>query len=510
MRHLATRGAPRDIDQAVDKKLLAVMGGGLLVGGGVFGWYVLYGDKMVARDAARKPIEQWEEAWHHTRKCLLGDQPAEADVGDTLAIRAMEGKLQSCSLAGVGPPEMQGTGIDEIEDAWEQIRTAWNELSSAQPDPGREAGPVRALDAAEAKLREGAGMDPLPPGGTRALPTLVLSAVVVDGASRLEPRGHVLVGDTRRGWMSARSASDVSFRAPLSDRDAVMGWPDPSWAAMAIMPDEPTDPAAAKQTVTITAGVLSATGELTGEVVAAKGQFLGVAAAIGGGATRTIFARVGDPQLVAGLAALRTTDGGAHWSKPEPLEGSWIDAPWRLESDPPVMIDPSEDGGAFLFFDEHGGASRVPTPSGLAGARACMAGGAVWYVTLDGEVLARASATEPPVTPIVLPDGGVPVACTADAVALRTNEKVYRCTRASCDPGMTVPGSSEGYADVFDGGGVVFAMQRERLIGVWRNGVAPAFVRAPAGAELIGVVVWGKTPTFALATDKGLRFAPMP
>jgi len=73
-----------------------------------------------------------------------------------------------------------------------------------------------------------------------------------------------------------------------------------------------------------------------------------------------------------------------------------------------------------------------------------------------------------------------------------------------------VPGSSEGFADVFDGGGVAFAMQRDRIVGVWRNGVDPLFLRAPEGATLVGVVVWGKAPTLAFTTEAGLRFAPVP
>jgi hypothetical protein len=125
-------------------------------------------------------------------------------------------------------------------------------------------------------------------------------------------------------------------------------------------------------------------------------------------------------------------------------------------------------------------------------------------------MLGRLALGEPAVPPIEIPEGAQPIACTAETVALRTNDKIYRCTRTSCDQGMSVPGDSEGFADVFDGGGVVFAAQHDRLIGAWRNGVDPVYVRAPAGATLVGVAVWGKTPTFAFQTDAGLRFAPLP
>jgi hypothetical protein len=495
----------------VDKKLIAFMGGGLLLGGGVFAWYVLYGDRMVGRDTARKPIETWEAAWHHTRTCLLGEHPVYADVGDELAVRAMEGKLGACALAGVGPPDdRQGTGIDEVEQAWEQVRTGWHDLSIAQPYPDRDAGPVRMLDAADARLREGAGMDPPPPGPTGKIRDLALGPVATKvSTDRLTARAHALTGGADLGWVTARSAKDVVLLPPS---EAVRGWPDPSWGAMLLVPDAADDgPAAAAQVATITAGTIAATGELTGEGVVAKGKFSSVVAAIGGGASRAVVVNAGDGEIANGLQVLRTTDGGAHWSKPDPIVGVWITPSWASPGDPPVLIRPAlDEAGAFLFFDEHGATSSAPAGVGIENARTCSVGRAIWYMTSDDDLLARAAPGEPPAAGAPAPDGGTPIACTADAVALRTNDRIYRCTRTECDAGMSVPGADEGFADVFDGGGVVFATQRGRLVGVWRNGDDPVFVRAPAGARLVGVAVWGKTPTFAFATDAGLRFATLP
>ena len=501
------------ISTAVDKKLIAVMGGGLVLGGGVFAWYVLYGDRMVARDAAKKPIEQWEEAWHHTRTCLLGDHPRYADVGDELAVRAFEGQLEACSLKDVGPPDMPGTGIDEIEDAWEQVRTGWHDLSVAQPYADRDAAAVRELDAAEAKLREGAGLDPLPAGPTGVLATLALSGTAKVTADRLTPRAHALTGIGSAGWVTARGATDVALQAPS---EADRAWPDPSWGALVNAPDDASDrggatddePKAAPQLATVTSGAIGADGRLHDEVIVAKGQFTGIAAAVGTGAERTIVLRAGTPEVSSGLVSARSTDGGAHWSKPESIAGTWIEAPWQWPGDPPVFIDPAEDGAsALLFLDAHGATTRVDSPMPLVGAHACTAGGTIWSVT--GEQLVRIAPGQPP-TPIETPEGGDPIACTADAVALRTNDQVFRCSRAACDRGVDVPGSSEGFADVFDGGGVMFAMQRDQIVGVWRNGVDPTFSRAPAGATLVGAVVWGKSPTLAFTTDAGLRFAAIP
>jgi hypothetical protein len=502
----------------VDKKLLAVMGGGLLVGGGVFGWYVLYGDRMVARDAARKPIETWEASWQHTRRCLLGDHPSYADVGDDLAVRAFEGKLHACSLDGVGPPDMPGTGIDEIEDAWEQVRSGWHDLAIAQPYADRDAGPVRVLDAAEARLREGAGLDPLPAGPTGKIADLVLApgGVKVESIERMTARAHALSGGGNPGWVTAHSATDAVIMPPS---EAEPGWPDPSWGAMTLEPDPPKTPTADDATddanapppiVTVTSGPL-ANGQLHDGVVVTKGPYLNVAAAVGSGANRALVLRIAARSIEGGVAIVTTTDGGAHWSKPLPLPEMFIPVPWRWPGDPPRFVYGKDEGDIGLAtIDEHGERIIMPVEPGIGGAHVCTVGAATWYVTPEVSAVGRAEPGAPPVPSVAVADGAVPIACTADAVALRTNDSIYRCTRTACDKGMTVPGDSEGFADVFDGGGVVFAAQHDRLVGAWRNGVDPVYVRAPAGATLVGVAVWGKTPTFAFQTDAGLRFAPLP
>ncbi|HTJ40864.1 MAG TPA: hypothetical protein VL463_02175, partial [Kofleriaceae bacterium] len=110
--------------------------------------------------------------------------------------------------------------------------------------------------------------------------------------------------------------------------------------------------------------------------------------------------------------------------------------------------------------------------------------------------------------PITLTGRVQPLACTKDAVAVSTGLEYQRCTDSGCDGAFEIPNLA-GKADVFDGGGVVFAGQTGRLIGVWRSGVAPVYVRAPKDLHFGAVVVWGGKPTLVFDTPEGLRPATL-
>jgi hypothetical protein len=167
------------------------------------------------------------------------------------------------------------------------------------------------------------------------------------------------------------------------------------------------------------------------------------------------------------------------------------------------------DTPAFLFFDAATGAPSVVETTGTPDpSRTCFSG-AIWYSTSEDEgAIARAAPGAPAAPTPPFDDRVELLACTKDAVAVRVDQKIHRCTTAGCDDGLAVP-NHIGFADVFDGSGVVFAAQAGRVVGIWRSGQAPVYDRAPAGASLTGVAVWDKTPVLAFETAAGIQLAPM-
>ncbi len=493
----------------MDKKLIVFLGGGLALGGAFFAWYFLFGSDMVQREQARKPIAQWEAEWQRARRCLLGDAPKEADPTDTLAIRALDEIEIHCPLSELGRPEGQGSGIPEIEDAWGKIETAWHALAAAVPDPDKMGPQIRALDAADAQLRDGAKMPALDaPKPTRAITDLTLGPALASGADLSidsPTRGHALYGGTGDARLALRAP--VAATITHDQAGVVRAWPDASWGAAYSESGGDTS---------VAFGPIAADGSLgAGAEVVMRGQVVGVMAAIGGGAQREIVVRVlpahPSDDYDTALAIVKTSDGGAHWSKPQPIAGAWdIGLSDSADEQPAILGHKDADTPAFLFFDK---ATGAPVPIVAAGtpdpARTCFSG-ALWYSVADVEAaIARAAPGDAaPSQPALVDDDPEMLACTKDAIAVRVHQKIHRCTPGACDDGLDVP-NHIGFADVFDGSGVVFAAQAGRVVGVWRTGMAPVYDRAPAGAKLVGVAIWDKTPYLAFTTAAGVQVAPM-
>ncbi len=493
------------------------MGGGLALGAGVFAIYFLFGNKRAQQQEAAKSIAQWESAWTKARTCLVGAHPPAADPFDTLAIRALRGDAPSCSYGELGRPEGMSTGVVEIEAAWDDEEKAWHALALAGGAAAMGA-QITALDAADRALRKAAGMDDAPAAGPppppiallRAGPAVATTAGVT--LDRLETTGHALVGtidaDDVAIELIARGPGDVVLARHRTG--VTLSVSDPSWGATEGIGD-------GDEAVTVSAGPIAHDGTIDrGVVVVKTPQAVRVAGAIGKGAARAVVIST----AVKGqqtLEIVRSSDGGAHWGKPEVVPGAWGERAVEDPVDGGLVLSGGPDADAPIWLalrDAAAPTTLVPFGGDPGLTPTCVSGGAIWAVTSASEGLVRVVPGAAATPPIAIDPGFHVATCTKNAAAIVVESEIRRCTEASCDAGLSVPaglaGGAGGIIDLFDGSGVVYADQAERLIGVWRTGVDPVFVRAPPAMRLIGVAVWNKTPTFALLGADGLHFAPLP
>jgi hypothetical protein len=515
-----------------DAKLWLIMGGGVAVGASVFAWYFLVGNRSAKRDEAQQPIAAWSAEWHKARACLLGEHPPAGTAAEVLTMRAMLGETRSCSFSELGRPEGMASGIDEVEAAWDDAEQAWHKL--VVTGNAAEQGPlIEALDKAEADLRRATGMADVPwqkpvGGGPRDLPaTPPVPGTAGRSFGALTAHDHALSGESSRGdedsEVLVRGPADVTFvrAAP----DVLRAVPDPSWGARIVRhPDDETK-------ATIRAGAVAPDGTLAADAgIAIDGKVAALLAAFGGGAgPRQLLVLLDEPKDP--VAILRSTDGGAHWSKPVRVPGSGlatettIDRPsgavflrWPKAA---AAVPPPADDDEYLeptIEREYGylGAgvpelARGPIAPDADLDRPCFASGGLWH-TAGGDTLVHVVPGGPS-SAIPLGDkGGARIAaCTKDAAAI-DRDGIRRCAGTACEPPTPLGGrAGQGpFIDLFDGSGVIIAQQVDRLIAVRRSGVEPVFVRAPAGLALVGVTIWNQVPTFALVGPDGLHLAPMP
>jgi hypothetical protein len=499
------------------KLLLLFIGGGLAIGAGLFATYFFLGSKAENRDAARAPIAAWSERWQAARACYLGKVPGSPDPAEALLIRELMGEKPRCSLAELGIPEGKASGIEEIEAAWADEDKAWHTLVKAQGKPADMGPAITALDRIEHRLRAAVGLADAPAPKTAAAPAELVAGAPVAGSAgvaitALETTGHAMVGDGLRG----SDAYEIAAAAP--DRALVrrvppdtLRAPDGTWAAVL---------ESGAGIGVVTAGPTGDDGEVgDGAATVVKGDDIeSLLAALGTGNERAVVV-----QRSKDAAIVRSHDGGAAWGKPTALPGvGEVDAWTDILGGTGYLMLPQADGQYhWLMLTPPAGSLMIgrAVPERLGTVSRCSAGTTLWWVDPDREedVLHRSdAAADVAITTSSATSSGPIVqllACTGDAAAVALQHSIHRCTTAGCDAGVA-PGSlverGRGFVDVFDGSGLVYARQSGRLIGVWRTGVAPRFVRAPAGATLVGVAVWKGVPTFALTGSDGLRFAPLP
>ncbi|MCE9576976.1 MAG: hypothetical protein K8W52_27770 [Deltaproteobacteria bacterium] len=513
---------------AKGSKVGLVIGAGLAAGALGIVAMVKLGAPAQGRDEARAQLEQWQPAWIAARDCYVGKPRAAADPGDAIAIRTLTGDPPHCAaeVAGLSRPAGVSTGVDEIEQAWADVEEATRALGRTE---GKKGPAISKLEAAVAALYAVAGAD-LPPAaaGKAVTITPLAPGPAVPGSVgmvNVAVRDHMLIGQVDAGAPSGetqlivRSPTEarVIREAPASARAV----PDGSWAA-AIESDDKA-PADGPPLAIVTAGPVGDNGEVgEGAATVVKGKVAAVLGAIGAGANRAVIVRLDEP--TDPVAIVRSTDGGATWQKPVRVPGSGfglaqadrisgaVDVSWEppgSEDDPDGV--PLDAPGGFWWHvtDPQAAPKPVAVPTSDAVSHGCATGGALWFAD---DRLALATADGAPVRPI---EAAADIrACTKAAVATVAGTRIFRCTGERCDDGMEVQtpegAGMSGVTDVFDAAGVIYAQQSGDTIAVWRTGVEPEFVRAPADMKLVAVVSWGKQQHLGLLAPDGLHLAPVP
>src|SRR5258705_4503220 len=71
------------------RRVFLIIGAFVVAGVGGALYYLLVYQPGKDRDAARAQIVEWEAHWDAARRCMLGDQPLAADVGDAMTAREL-------------------------------------------------------------------------------------------------------------------------------------------------------------------------------------------------------------------------------------------------------------------------------------------------------------------------------------------------------------------------------------------------------------------------------------
>jgi hypothetical protein len=512
--------------------LWLVVGGGLLAGVAGVVAMVKLGAPAQGREEGRAQIEAWQPAWTAARDCYLGAPRAAATPGDAIAIRTLLGETPHCAaeVAALSRPAGVSTGVDDIEQAWADVEAAVQTM--ARTDLDKKGPMIARAEAAVAALYAAAGMEPpAAPASTRAIAPLALGPAIAGsvGAGDVAVRGHAVVAQLPQADGAAsttlviRGPADVTVvrEAPASARAV----PDGSWAAAIESASDQhraddADGAAVIEDAVVTAGPVGPDGEVgAGATVVVKGKLDAVLAAAGRGANRAVVVRYADG--VDRVAVVRSADSGKTWAKPARIPGSRLATATADRVTGAVDLfwapaAPDEDGelidgtGQVWWHVVDGGAARpIAFGNDPSAGDTCLTGGALWFHT---DTLGRATADGAPAVAIAGPPDIR--ACTATAVVAIDGKRVHRCTAAGCDDGMEVRSPEDqgmnGRADVFDVAGALYAQQAGDAIAVWRTGVEPVFVRAPAGATLVAAVSWGPDQYLGVIDATGLRFAKVP
>jgi hypothetical protein len=440
----------------------------LLAGGAGFYFFKIYTPAQELQ-AAQNEVTRWEARFQAARDCLLGKTPGSAKTSEALTIHEMapdpwdRGKCTPL-IGKLTRGEADDTGLPAIETAWADLDKAAQKAAMAfathvgssttvLADPLPTA--LDALDEARSNLRKAAK---LPPTGS-AGPTLPVAQLLplADGAdpiTNLEidavPSAHgiVLFGRTAsrdvQVTLTAGGAAKIDRVGPSSLRAV----PDTSWGATpgadgVHVGSFDVEGAMPTTTSTIKAATTVATvlGTPTEGVVVA------------GNDTELYFARgatIYPPVKISFAQVSSDVDGRAV------AIGATAD---KYQA---RIVDARTDG---LTFDIDDGIVNEPP---------CLAADRAWVLTLAGAASlgATTQATSSTPFPLTKLQG-----CTSEGALFRSPSdasQVVVCMK-DCRQAALPAGAPSDSAVTIVGGNVVAIAVHNGILGVWREGGAPAF-----------------------------------
>ena len=547
------------------KGIIVAVGGAvvLAVGFGVLYFAVL--EPRAERKRVQEEVGAWGERWAKARTCLVGEGPRSSDgyeaviLRDALASADPTDELAAC-LGAIKElrPSTSYTAGAEVDAAWREVEKAWKALGQAHAwrtakTPNRPLPVIRedlgravaAMDAAHARLRTAADLDPAPPAGEplRALPDgqVIASpkgAPIESNEPSLSADAVAAVGSAGdQTWLvRLTSAGAESIPVGLEVLPAVDGG---GWGVWVERPEDGEGGGGHR----LLAGAIDAQGDASGEGVAiarAAGPLRPVFAA-GAGADRVVAYMEdrgvvtgpdGYPQGRAAYVVVRSRDSGATWPERVVLTES-PDASLVHFADPASRrfdaVWQAAGGLQWLALDAADLAGEL-RPVRLTRAQdrlhtaPCREGTRMWWPLDSGlHVTEGTGGPARPVPGSTPEDFGVrhTIRCGGERlIALADGDpgqRVQVCQVGGCAiSSITSAVGANHTAAVTAGGGPLVAAELGGVLILWAGDPAKEeelavreLVRLPEGHTLAGLVEWGGALHLVTRTAEALRVVPL-
>ncbi len=465
----------------------------LLAGGAGFYFFKIYRPAEDLKNAQAE-IAAWETRWGLARDCLLGKAPGSAKTSEALAIHEMSpdpwDRGRCTPLIGkLTRGEADDTGIPAIETAWNDVDKAAQKAAAAfATHVGSSTTIVRdplpaaldSLDIARSYLRKAAQLPATSQAGGVLAPASILPLQdgkerVVDVVVDAIPSAHgvVLFGQTEsrrvQVTLTAGGAAKVDRTGPASLRAV----PDTSWGT------SPAGDALRVGSFDAEGAMPSVLSEIKAPSAAAVIGSLKQGTVVAMGAAEVYFARVKDSVVTVdpvikgtGFASSLDADGRAViiWDQDRKYKARIIVA----TADGPTVDLPDD-------------MSMLP----------CLTKGIAW--TQSG-TQAYGFGGMAPLVRADIGEGMRLQGCTPDGALFRnyTGDDMDAICTDSCRKAKRPSGAPSQSALTIVGGNLVAIAAHNGVLGVWREGAAPAFFSLtetirPAAAEASGVTAMAMT-----------------
>lgn len=457
------------------------------------------------RDQARGEIARWEERFAEARACLLGDAPASSDLRQALAIRELAPdpwNRGTCTklISALSRGEADDTGMPAVEEAWNGIQRAAGTVGAAflahvDPEgepvadrkPERLPAALEELGAAHTALRKAVDLPPPPAlAATPPLPKLELTPLrdgekpVRSFADWTMPTMGGVVGfgksDARELQVTLAPGAPAVIR-PVGN-GVLRTVPDAAWGAGG-------GPGGVVIGPLDDAGALAPPPAAGPDPRAVKVEGRGRVFAVAGTAADGLVVAGGESSLVL----VRSQGGKLAADKPLAI----AQLAFALDPAGRALVAYNDEAGKLRGFVGRGGAPAPALELGETQAGgACLTGKRGWIAGPESDQIVSFDAETGAVTPHTYERHDL-LGCAAGAALLQKRGAAHFVVCADQCRVAVIGGMRPSSIATLVGDEVVSIVQRDQVLGVWREKGPPRYFALPS--PLI-------TPKLALSDGK--------
>src|SRR3569623_294682 len=512
--------------------LIFAVVGAAAAGGGYY-FFKIY-QPAQAQKAAQEEITAWEARWQAARDCLMGPKPASNKTSEALAMREMQpdpwkgdtctaliSKLTRGSAPDTGNPAVEAAWVD-LDKAAAKSATAFATHVSApvlDKDPLPTA--LDNLDAARAKLRDAAGLQPAP-GTGNTLPAATAIALTdgkdpiasfdleasVEHASGGVPsaHGYVMYGKTASHAVQLDLVAGGTPQVAAVAAASMRAIPDATWGATA-------------GSNAIEVGAFDGSGALPGPThlplpdaqnltVAAVGGTLAAGVVVYGGMNIFAIAHARAADVTGGptariLNAVAATDGAGRIA----VVYTDTNREHHARIVKPAALAPTGTGSGSAASPDEPEVNLTkllpPVPKGSVGPTLadppCLAADRAWLILSGGQVVGVGGTR----SPVQMWPVGTPIGCASEGFVFRVGAGTpkYDVCDDQCREAQVA--GAPGLSSVAVVGGQLVAIGiHGNVLGLWHAaGGAPTVYGLPEPLRLVRVREW---PLMALTDGKSI------